>query len=375
MQNLDRTYLDNNATSPLRIEVREAMVAALDDCGNASSIHIDGQRARKYVENSRKQLVAYLGLPSSDLIFTSGATEACQLALDSAKSMGFDVAIIGAAEHDAIYAYALEIFENVKIVPLKTNGEIDISVLEKHLSESAENKPFVAIQAANNETGIISPISQISGLIRQYGAAFMVDAVQAFGKMKPDEYAGYADWLIISGHKIGGPLGIGALLLAPGIEPAKNRPGGGQERGNRSGTQNTPAIHAFGTLASVLDDFDQSELRDEFEKELLTNWPNAKIFGKELKRLTNTSYFAIPDWSAEHLVIALDLSGVSVSSGSACSSGSVKTSRVLKAMNVDESIAKCAVRVSFGWKSTSQDVKAILNAMKAADLRRKAQAA
>lgn len=377
-----RIYLDNNATSKLRPFVKAAAMQAMDICGNASSIHIDGQNARKLIENARKVIVAALGTLSSELIFTSGATEAAQLALESAKSMGFDVVFVGAAEHPAIMAYAKQIFTNVNVIPMDTVGNIDLVWLDTRLAEAQAlgQKPFVAIQAANNELGIINPLSKISGIAKNYGAALLVDAVQAFGKMPPQDYASFADWLIVSPHKVGGPLGVGALLLAPGIDGARNRPGGGQEKGQRSGTQNLPAIHGFGAIADVAADTagfmaQTGALRDKFETELLSNWPDAVIFGKNTNRLTNTTCFAIAGWSAEHMVIALDLAGISISSGSACSSGSVKSSATLLALQAPTDLAKCAVRISFGWNSEAHEPAAAITAMLAADERRKQIAA
>jgi cysteine desulfurase len=377
-----RIYLDHNATSLMRPFVIEAITKAMENCGNASSIHIDGQSSRKLVEGARKALALSMGVTSSEIVFTSGATEAAQLALESAKSMGFDAAFIGAAEHPAVLAYAMQLFENVVIIPLDLAGNIDFEWLDLKLSaaQASNSRAFVAIQAANNEIGTINPLNKISGIVKNYGAALMVDAVQAFAKMPAHDYAGYADWLIISAHKVGGPLGVGALLMAPGIEGARNRPGGGQEKGFRSGTLNVPAIVGFGKVAPFAGEVGEFTsltacLRDDFESALLSHWPDAVIFGQATKRLTNTSCFAIPNWSAEHLVIALDLEGVSVSSGAACSSGAVKSSAVLKALRAPEQLARCAVRVSFGWNNCKADVDAAINAMLKADARRKQVAA
>lgn len=377
-----RIYLDHNATSKLQPFVKAAMMEAMDISGNPSSIHFDGQNARKLIENARKAIVNSLGTYSAELIFTSGATEAAQLALESAKAMGFEVAFIGAAEHPAIMAYAKQLFENTVVIPVDGDGNIDCDWLEAQLAQAQNSaqKPFVAVQAANNEIGIINPMSKISGIVKNYGAALMVDAVQAFGKMPPNDYAGFADWLIISPHKIGGPLGVGALLLAPGIEGARNRPGGGQEKGFRSGTQNIPAIHGFGVVTVLAGDVTEFATnarahRDEFELQIMINWPDAVIFGQGANRLPNTSCFAIPNWSAEHMVIALDLAGVSISSGSACSSGSVKSSAIMLALKITEQLAKCAVRVSFGWNNSGYDVEKIVSTMLDADMRRRSAAA
>ncbi|KAF0186319.1 MAG: cysteine desulfurase [Hyphomonadaceae bacterium] len=377
-----RIYLDHNATSKLRPFVKAAMMEAMDNCGNPSSIHMDGQTARKLVENARKAIISSLGTYSAEVVFTSGATEAAQLALESAKAMGLNLAFIGAGEHPAIMAYAKQLFENLVVIPIDGNGNIDCRWLEARLAQAqnAGQKAFVAVQAANNEIGIINPLSKISGIVKNHGAALMVDAVQAFGKIPPDDYAGYADWLIISPHKIGGPLGVGALLLAPGIEGARNRPGGGQEKGLRSGTPNIPAIRGFGVASALAGDVAEfaattCALRDKFEQEIMTQWPDAIIFGHAASRLPNTSCFAIPNWSAEHMVIALDLAGVSISSGSACSSGSVKASATLLVLKAPEQLAKCAVRVSFGWNNEAADLGKIIAAMQNADMRRRNAAA
>lgn len=362
----DRIYADYNATVPIRECAKEAMMSAYNICGNPSSIHKDGQKMRKILEDARKDLKSALGLYNNELIFTSGATEGAQLAIESAKEMGFENIFINASEHDAVFQYAQTKWQNINIIKVLPNGEIDIEWLE---NAANIEKPLIIIMAANNETGIISPISRLSGIARQNGGALMVDATQAFGKIPSHEFAGFADWLIVSSHKVGGALGVGALVLGLGIDGARNRPGGGQEKSLRSGTQNTPAISGFAAAANEVTkniDFESKKIkavRDEFEKQLKNSFNELVIIGEEAKRLPNTSCFYIKGWSAEYMVIALDLAGVSISSGSACSSGSVKVSRGLKAMGLNEADAKCVVRVSFGYKSTIEEAQKIVSIM------------
>lgn len=358
-----RIYADYNANVPMRDAAKRAMVAALDLYGNPSSIHQDGQKLRMLIENARRNIKSALGVNSHEVIFTSGATEAAQLAIESAYELGFENIFLFSQEHDAIFQYAQTKWKNARIIPSLNNGQIDYAWLEGQLEDI--EKPLLIIQAANNETGVIFPLAKISGLARQNGGALLVDATQAFGKVASHEFAGFADWLVVSSHKIGGPMGAGALVLAPGIDGFRGRVGGGQEKGLRAGTQNAPAIIGMGAAAKEIhDNGDElaqvTKIRDIFETELKKSFANVEIIGENTKRLGNTSCFIIPEWSSEFLVIALDLGGVSLSSGSACSSGSVKVSRVIKAIGLEEGRARCVVRVSFGHMSTETDAMEIV---------------
>ncbi len=358
-----RIYADYNANVPMRDAARRAMVEALDLYGNPSSIHKDGQKLRMLIENARRNVRLALGVTSHEVVFTSGATEAAQLAIESAFEIGFENVFLFSQEHDAIFQYAQTKWNNLVVIPSLANGQIDIEWLENKLDNAS--KPLVIVQAANNETGVVFPLSKISGIVRNQGGALLVDATQAFGKCHSQEFSGFGDWMIVSSHKIGGPMGAGALILAPGIDGFRGRVGGGQEKGYRSGTQNAPAIIGMGSAAQEIIEI-QAELanvkkiRDIFETELKKSFSDVVIIGENTNRLGNTSCFYIPEWSSEFLVIALDLAGVSLSSGSACSSGSVKVSRVIKAIGLNEEYAKCVVRVSFGHRSTEADAMTIV---------------
>lgn len=362
-----RIYADYNANVPMRQSAKKAMIAALDLYGNPSSIHRDGQKLRMMIEAARKNVRDALGLLSHEIVFTSGATESAQLAIESAKAAGFENVFLFSQEHPAVYEYALAKWNNATIIPSLANGQADLDFLKAKLE--GVQKPLVIIQAANNETGVIFPLSEISGLVRENGGALLVDGTQAFGKMPAHEFAGFADWLIVSSHKIGGPVGAGALLLAPGVDGYRGRVGGGQEKGYRSGTQNAPALIGFGAAADEISDFAPElerikNIRDIFEDDLKKSFSEVEIIGENSKRLGNTSCFLIPDWPSEFLVIALDLGGVSLSSGSACSSGSVKVSRVIKSIGLDDARAKCVVRVSFGHLSKVEEAREIADKLR-----------
>lgn len=379
--NISRIYADYNATVPLRPCAKDAIIEAMDCCGNSTSIHTEGRAARKYIENARKQLMRALGAVSGELIFTSGATEAAQLALESAKQMGFENVFISSIEHPAVYNYAQKLWPNLNTIPVDKNGVCDLSWLEAEFHTSKPNQPLVIVMAANNENGIINPIAGFAALTKNYGGAILVDAVQGLGKLQPSKFAGMADWLILSGHKIGGPMGVGALYLAPGINGAICRPGGGQEKGLRSGTLNTQGIAGFGAAAEyVAANLDSeikkyAEIRNEFEKKLKEAFPQAFIIGENTDRLANTSSFYIDGWNNEQILMALDINGISISAGSACSSGSSKASRIMLALGLEIETAKCVVRVSFGHASQISDAEKIVSAMIAANKNRQVEAA
>ncbi len=364
-------YADYNASSPMRESVKAAMIEAFEYSANPSSVHKMGRIARKALEDARANIANYLGINSKTIVFTSGATESAQIAFDSAIDMGITHYFILATEHDCIIKFAQNNCENLNIIPVNQLGVIDLEALENAIAlkkvEMGTNF-LVAVQAANNETGILQPISKVSGIVKNNGGLLLIDATQALGRINPDKFMGYGDLTIISSHKIGGPMGVGALILSAGIDGATKRAGGGQENGVRSGTQNMPAIVGFGAAIKDLNENEITkiqEIRDYFEDNLKEEFP-AIIIGEYSARQNNTSNFFIDGWTSEHLLIALDLEGVCISAGSACSSGSMKTSRVLKAMNINDAQAKCAVRVSFGYKSTVEDAQNIINALKIA---------
>lgn len=361
-------YCDYNAGAPIRAEASVAVARALALGGNPSSVHGFGRRARAIIEDAREQLAGAVEASAENIVFTSGATEALHLAIDGANAASL---IVSAVEHDAVFEYARR--RHAAIAPVAADGLVDLAALDRLLRE-AEKPALVAVQLANNETGVIQPVARAAALCREHGALLLVDAAQAFGKISVSIAALDASYLVVSSHKIGGPPGAGALILAPGSPFAIFRFGGGQERGRRPGTENMPAIAGFGAAIDwSLRDLEaeaarMAELRDRLESGLPRT---AIVFGRGVKRLPNTSNFALPGVAAETAVIGMDLEGVAISSGAACSSGKVRSSRVLAAMGVEPDVARSALRVSFGHLSQGRDVDAVLAALKVVASRRK----
>jgi cysteine desulfurase len=355
-------YCDYNAGAPVRAEAAVAMSRALAAGGNPSSVHSAGRRARALIEDAREKLATMLGASAENVVLTSGATEALHLAMISAGAASL---IISAVEHDAVFEQATRGLETQHVTPVDANGVIDLAALSVSL-EGASKPALVAVQLANNETGVIQPIARVAALCREHGALLLVDAAQAFGRIPVNIGDLDASYLVVSSHKLGGPPGAGALILAPGAPFAIARFGGGQERGRRPGTENMPAVVGFVVAADwALRDLDKDAarlkaMRDRFEGALPRG---AVIFGAGAPRLPNTSNFALPALSAETAVIAMDLEGVAISSGAACSSGKVRSSRVLAAMGVAPELAKGALRVSFGHESKESDVEEALHAL------------
>lgn len=361
-------YLDHNATSPLRPEARAAVERALEIGGNPSSVHTQGRAARAIVEDAREQVAALAGADPADVIFTSGGTEANALALRGAVAGAADAGarltrlFVSAIEHDSILANVSSLAERsaglrVEIIPVTQDGVIDVEALRVQLREG-KGRSLIAAMAANNETGVIQPMAEISHAAKEFGALLLIDAIQAAGKIAID-YP-YADYLTLSAHKLGGPQGAGALIAKTTAPLAAQILGGGQERGRRAGTENLSGIAGFGAAANAARQLDTTKiaaLRDRFETQLP---PDAIVFGVRGPRLCNTSNFALPGVNAETAIMALDLDGVMASSGAACSSGKVKSSHVLKAMGVFDDIASCALRISFGWNSTAEDSDAAI---------------
>ena len=386
-------YLDHNATSPLRASARLAMEAALGECGNASSVHAAGRAARARVEEARDHIARLAGTTSACVVFTSGGSEANALALRGgiagAARQEDRIArlFVSTIEHESVRANASELAEAVpglKLteIPVTEEGMIDLSALRLNLIQG-KGRVFVSIMAANNETGVMQDIPTIVKLIKSEGgegALLHIDAVQTAGRTVLSFDAWGADTMTLSAHKLGGPQGAGALLVRDGAPLAAQIAGGGQEMRRRSGTENVAAIAGFGAAAAELADFANATamvraLRDRFEAELAQAVPELIIFGSNAERLANTSNFAIPGLAAETALIALDLDGVAVSSGSACSSGKVKPSHVLAAMGVNEALARCGIRVSFGWTNRDSDVDAAIQSLRRLIARRTALAA
>ncbi len=375
-------YLDHNATSPLRPEARAAMEHAFALGGNPSSVHGAGRAARAVIERARDQVAALAGARPQDVIFTSGGTEANALALwgavQGAAEAGQRITRLfaSAIEHNSVLANAHAIVERVpgvrfETIPVTADGVTDLEALRVMLREG-KGRVLVAIAAANNETGVLQPLAQIRALLKEHEGYFLVDAVQAAGKIALD--ASLADYLSLSAHKLGGPQGSGALIVREGAPLAAVTLGGGHERGHRAGTENVIGIAGFGAAAAAAT-APSSALRDLFESELKTIAPDAVIFGAAAPRLATTSNFALPGIAAGTAMMALDLDGVMVSSGSACSSGKVKSSHVLRAMGVPDDLAGTALRVSFGWNSTDADVDAAIAAISKLVARRARKAA
>ncbi len=355
-------YCDYNAGAPTRPEAVAAMTHALTLGGNPSSVHAFGRRARALVEDARETLATGVGARAENVVFTSGATEALHLAMACA---GAASCVVTAVEHDAVYEHAVRARPEAGVAPVGPDGLVDCGELAKLLA-CAEKPTLVAVQLANNETGVVQPIAKVAALCREHGALLLVDAAQALGRLPLNIGDLDATYLVVSSHKLGGPPGAGALILAPGAPFRSNRFGGGQERGRRPGTENVPAIAGFGAaLKAALRDIDTEAprvraLRDRFESAL----PDSSVvFGRQSPRLPNTSNFGLPGVSAETAVIALDLEGVALSSGAACSSGKVRSSRVLAAMGVEPGLARAGLRASFGYLSTDADVDALLRAL------------
>jgi cysteine desulfurase len=349
-------YLDYNATAPIRPAVRAAVLDALETYGNPSSVHRLGRKARALIEDARERLAALLQSEPGRIVFTSGGTEANALALRGvAAATGTQRILASAVEHPSVLAHVPE----SNRVSVDTNGVIDLVALERMLA-AARDPALVAVMAANNETGVIQPISDVIAIARRHGARVHCDAVQAFGKIALDEARG-ADSLSLSAHKIGGPKGTGALILAKDLEPVADQIGGGQERRRRAGTENVTGIAGFGAAltdvpALVAQSPRIAALRDGMEKSLRTAVCDIAIHGAGAPRLPNTSSLGLAGVSSETQLIGLDLAGVAVSAGAACSSGKVAASHVLLAMGVPEPAASCAIRVSLGWETSADDI-------------------
>jgi cysteine desulfurase len=363
-----RTYLDHNATSPLRPEAREAIARALELTGNPSSVHAEGRAARAAVERAREAVAALVGAHAKNVIFTSGGTEANNAVLSPslrrAGGPACSALFVSAVEHPSVLNGHRFTPEAVEVLPVDREGRVDLAALAARLRAHNSAPALVSLQVANNETGVLQPVREAADLVHRQGGLLHADAVQAAGRIPLALQELGADVITISAHKLGGPKGVGAIVLASDAVELADRllRGGGQERGYRAGTENVAGIVGFGaaaaaTLTSLADERTRiAKLAAELEGQLGRIAPDAVIFGAGAERLPNTVAFAIPDLRAETALIAFDLEGVAVSSGSACSSGKVKRSHVLDAMGVERSLAERAIRASLGWDSTSDDV-------------------
>jgi cysteine desulfurase len=370
-----RSYLDWNATAPMREEAKAALAAALSLAGNPSSVHAEGRAARAFVETAREQVAALVGALSGNVFFTSSGTEANMLALTPAietvdERRPRSRLFLSAIEHASVRAGGRFPREAIEELPVRPDGRLDLAALAAAIAKSP--RPLVSLMLANNETGIVQPVVEAAAIVHEAGGLIHVDAVQAVGRIPCNIEALGADLITLSAHKIGGAKGVGALIRArEDIHfPEPLIRGGGQERGLRAGTENVPGIAAFGAAAAVALTRRDSEiahmaaLRNRLEAALLAITPDAVVFGRHdsVERVANTTLFALPGIKAETAIIAVDLQGVAVSSGAACSSGKVQPSHVLAAMGVSGPLQRGAVRVSLGWSTTAADVEKLLAA-------------
>lgn len=348
-------YLDHNATSPLRPVAFDAMAEALRAGGNPSSVHGAGRKARAFVDRARRQVAALVGARPGDTIFTSGATEANNLAV---AGSGRRRILVTAVEHDSVRRAAPQ----AEVLPVDAEGVVDLAALEAALAASAE-PALVAVMLANNETGVLQPIGDVVRIARAAGALVHCDAVQGVGKVPVDFQALGVDYLSLSAHKFGGPTGVGALIVRSGVPLSPDRLGGGQEANRRAGTENVGGIAGFGAAAAeAMTPLDVTELRDELEIAIAKIDCRIRFYGARAIRLGTTSSFAMPGVTAETQVMALDLDGVCISAGAACSSGKVQRSPVLTAMGVSADEAASAIRVSLGWNSHRTDIERLIEA-------------
>lgn len=360
---VERTYLDHNATAPLRPEARAAMLAALDLPGNPSSVHAEGRRARAMIETAREQVAALAGVPAAEIFFTSGGTEANNWALRA----GWDTIMLSALEHDSVLAAARATGARLVDVAVRGDGVIDAGAIA-----AAVRKPkadaglaLIALQAANNETGVLQPVADVAAFAHAHDVPVFCDAIQAAGRVPLEAIARDVDFMSLSAHKLGGPKGVGALIVRGDTRLGALIHGGGQERRMRAGTENVAGIAGFGAAAEAArrDLARMTEiavLRDGLEREVVRLTPSVAIIGAGAPRLPNTSCLALAGAASETLVIALDLAGVAVSAGAACSSGKVARSHVLDAMGLSEDLARAAVRISLGWSTTAADIDRFL---------------
>ena len=352
-----QVYLDNNATTPLRNAAMTEMLGVMGPPANPSSVHGYGRNARLMVESARESVASLAGCRPENVVFTSGGTESNNLVLAQ-----FDHVITSAIEHDSVrYAH-----DRCHLIAVDENGVIDLDQLAAKLSmidDAIKPNTIISVMAANNETGVLQPIEQIAEMARNSNMAFHSDMVQVFGKNYLDFTNSEISYASLSAHKIGGPAGVGALLVRPGCRLASLLRGGGQELGRRSGTENLIGIAGFGAAAAdALGDIDHfnrmAAWRNDFEARVLDERDGIAVFGKSVPRLGNTSCIAAAGKAAEAMVIAFDLAGVAISAGSACSSGKVKPSHVLEAMGAGERAGE-AIRISGGWATVKSDFETL----------------
>ena len=359
-------YLDYNATAPVKPAAAAAAAEAMRSVGNPSSVHRAGRLARRAVERARDRVAGLVGASASEIVFLSGGTEANALAL---AATGLRRMVVSAIEHDSVLASAARratVAGGPELVPVDGDGVVDLGALRETLARSRE-PALVSVMLANNETGVVQPVAEVASIAHAQGAVVHCDAVQAVGKIPVDFVSLGVDMMSVSAHKLGGPPGVGALVVREGVRFEADRPGGGQEFGRRAGTENVPGIVAFGVAAELAHDdiaraAEIAAWRDELERRVRGLAPEAGIYGAAAPRLPNTACFSMPGVASETQVIGLDLAGVAVSAGAACSSGKVRPSHVLRAMGVPEAEAGTAIRASLGWASSADDIERLIGA-------------
>ena len=362
-------YLDHNASAPLLPRAREAMMDVLAMTGNPSSVHGPGRALRAVIDDARDKVAKAAGAEAKQVVFTGSATEAItQAIVGGVKAFGIGRVLVCATDHAAALKAAEVCGVSVRVIGVDGDGLIDLEALARHIetASSAGEKLLVAVAWVNNETGTVQPRGRIEALVGPTPHILVIDAVQAFGKRDLDFAASATDMVAISAHKIGGPAGVGALLVKGHADTVRLVPGGGQEQGRRGGTESAALIAGFGAACEAFSGaFDAgrvAELAQTFEERLLALAPHAAIFSRGAERIGTTVNFAVPGIRNTVAMMSLDLAGISVSSGSACSSGKVGRSHVLSAMGVAPELSECGLRASFGWSSGPEDIDAFFAA-------------
>ena len=356
---MDSIYLDYNATAPIRPEVLDLITKVMGGVGNASSVHRYGRTARKYVEDARAQVAALCHVEPEQVVFTSGATESNNTFLQAFKNKRI---LISAIEHPAV----LQSAPHAEKIPVTRDGIIDMDAYQKMLNDG-EPPALVSVMLVNSETGVIQPVAEMAKLAREKGVLFHTDAVQGAGRVDLNMAKLGVDYMSLSAHKMAGPQGVGATIIRAGVDVPRFMLGGGQEKNHRAGTHNTAGIAGMGLAAELAQKNmtqyeDITKLRDRMESEIRKISNSAVIYGANAPRVGNTSSIGLPSMPAETQLMALDLDGIAVSSGSACSSGSFKPSHVLTAMGANEAEAKSALRISLGWATTSAEIDHFIKA-------------
>ena len=362
---MTRLYFDHNATTFISQSVIDAMTTALATTGNPTAQHRSGRAANGIVSDAREKVGLAMGVCAQDIIFNSGGTEGCNTAIWSALNAGCKHLMISSMDHPATINAAENFVEHFgassELIPADNQGCTDMAWLEARIAnwDEADGRPFVSLVAANSETGVLQDVDRAVDIVSEAGGLVLIDATQVLGKMAMPTTP---DYLAVSAHKIGAPRGIGALYVKPNAPYTSLLSGGGQERRRRSGTHNVSGIAGFGAACEAIENLDHiAEIRDELEARLKALEPNIVFFGDKAKRLPNTSFFAVPDTSSMTLMMALDLEDVSVSRGTACSSGVVGASRAITAMGRSDEAPKGAIRVSLGRDTTAKDVDAFIS--------------